>query len=187
MKIGIDYSFYHVELKDWIKLENNILSFYGTGGYGTPVQADTYNSSMHIRSADSDLDICIKPHLINLKYIDDETVDIANTFTSKVSEVNKKHLVRIRLLSEEKVKVDAIKLFAFKDNIKNPITDVNIKVFFYKDKQWRTLPKNGLKRKVKSDFNYIHEFYCGFSISPKNNEKKDIKFNIGTIFEVEGT
>lgn len=185
MKISIQYFVYHRYNNEWIPIDNNILSFYGTGGYGTPINKNTYNASMHLRSSESDLDLCINPHLANLRYVDDKTVNVSETYQCSIKDLNKNNLIKLRILSDKLIKINWIEFFAYKNDMNDTLeNDLDIKLLLYGYSYWLDLSTGSLKKIVNTTYSNIHELYFGFSVSPKTDDK-NIEFNIGNKIDID--
>jgi len=149
---------------------SNVLGFYGSGGFGSPIQVGQYNDSFHIRTSLTDnTDACPPPHLTNLKYISDTEVSINGGSPVPLSSVQDTHCIRISVISDVNITVVGSRIYAYDgNNVDNPPANVLVKMFKLGDTQWsepmgRT---NALSLGTSTTPATQHHFYFGISISP---------------------
>jgi len=158
---------------DWnfVIQPTNLIGFYGSGGYGSPIEVGHYNDSMHIRTSESDdTDACPPPHLTNIKYISDTECSV-NGNQMSLTAVQKENCIMIKVISDSAIKIIGSRLYAYDgQNVDNPPQNVIVKAFKWGDSQWSDI--GGRANAISlgtSDTATEHYFYFGISISPTSS------------------
>lgn len=148
----------------------NVFGFYGSGGYGSPIQVGQYNSSMHIRTSTSDdTDGCAAPHLTNLKYTSDTEVSVNGGAPVALTSLVNENLVRVTVTSDSSIAVIGSRLYGYDgSNVDNPPANLLFKTFKQGNTTWsqphgRT---NAMSCGVSTTPATSHAFYVGMSLSP---------------------
>lgn len=149
----------------------NMLAFFGSGGYGSPIQVGTFQDSMHIRTSTTlNTDACPPPHLINLKYISANEISVNGGAPVPLTTINQNQCLRISVISDTNITVIGTRLYAFDGvNVNNPPANVIVKAFKHGDNQWRDIHgrANALSLGISNTPATTHHFYFGISISPQ--------------------
>ena len=148
----------------------NVIGFYGSGGYGSPIQVGNYNDATHIRTSTSDdTDACAAPHLTNLKYIASNQVSIAGGSPVALTSVVQTNCIRITVTSDTSIAVIATRLYAYDGtNVNNPPANVTFQAFSLTNTVWSS--PGGRAAALSCGTNLVASttanFYTGMSISP---------------------
>lgn len=148
----------------------NYLSFFGSGGYGSPIQVGQYQDSMHIRaSAGDNSDACPPPHLVNIKYISDTEASVNGGAPVPLTSIQDTKLLRISVISQTQITIIGTRLYAFDGvNVNNPPTNVVVRAFKSGNSQWKNIGGRGnaLSLGTSTTPATTHHFFFGISISP---------------------
>jgi hypothetical protein len=148
----------------------NVFGFYGSGGYGSPIQVGQYNSAMHIRTSTADdTDACSVPHLTNIKYMDNTTVSIAGGSPVALTSAVNTNLLRLQVQSDVNIAVIGTRLYSYDGvNVDNPPANVTFKAFKLSDTTWSTPSgrANSLSLGTSTTPATTHNFYFAMSLSP---------------------
>jgi hypothetical protein len=158
---------------DWnfVIQPTNLIGFYGSGGYGSPIEVGQYNDSMHIRtSTTDDTDACPPPHLTNIKYINDTECEVNGTRMSLTS-VQKEHLIMLKVISDSTISIIGTRFYAYDgQNVDNPPQNLIVKAFTLGNSAWSDIGgrANALSLGT-SESATEHYFYVGISVSPTSS------------------
>jgi len=148
----------------------NVIGFYGSGGYGSPIQVGQYNDSMHIRTSTSDdTDACSPPHLTNLKYISDSEVSINGGAPVALTSVVQENMIRITVSSDTNIAIIGSRFYVYDGtNVDNPPPNVSFKSFKLGDTTWHQPHgrSNSMDCGTSTTPSTEHHFYIGMSLSP---------------------
>jgi len=148
----------------------NVIAFYGSGGYGSPIQVGNYNDATHIRTSTSDdTDACSAPHLTNLKYVSSNQVSISGGSPVALTSVVQANCIRITVTSDTSIAVIGTRLYAYDgSNVNNPPANVTFQAFALTNTTWSTPGGRAAALSLGTALTSAttHSFYAGMSISP---------------------
>ena len=148
----------------------NVIGFYGSGGYGSPIQVGEYNDATHVRTSTSDdTDACTAPHLTNLKYSSDTEVSIGGGAPVALTSATQENLIRITVTSDASITVIGTRLYGYDgSNVDNPPANLTFKTFKETDTTWTQPHGRAAAMSCGTSLTgaTAHSFYVGMSLSP---------------------
>ena len=148
----------------------NVIAFYGSGGYGSPIQVGEYNTAMHVRTSTSDdTDACSAPHLTNTKYVSSTEISINSGAPVALTSATQTNCVRITVTSDTSITVIGTRLYAYDgSNVDNPPANVTFKTFKLTNTTWSQPHGRASAMSCGTSLTAAttHSFYVGMSISP---------------------
>lgn len=148
----------------------NVIGFYGSGGYGSPIQVGQYNDAMHVRTSTSDdTDACSPPHLTNLKYISDTEVSINGGAPVALTSLSQENCLQITVASDTNVAIIGSRLYAYDgSNVDNAPANITFKTVKLGNTTW-SQPHgrvNAMSCGTSTTPATTHTFYIGQSLAP---------------------
>lgn len=148
----------------------NVIGFYGSGGYGSPIQVGEYNDATHIRkSTADDSDNCNLPHMTNVKYSADNQVSVSGGAPIALTSVTQEELIRLTVTSDTSISIIATRLYGYDgSNVDNPPANLTFKTFKEADTTWSTPAGRAAAMSAGTSVSAAttHNFYVGMSLSP---------------------
>lgn len=148
----------------------NVIAFYGSGGYGSPIQVGEYNSATHVRTSTSDdTDACSAPHVTNIKYSSSTEASIAGGAPVALTSATQNNCIRITVTSDTSITVIGTRLYAYDgSNVDNPPANVTFKTFKLTNANWSQPHGRASAMSCGTSLTpaTTHSFYVGMSISP---------------------
>ncbi len=170
MAISFDWRGYAATSWSFVVGSTNVVAFFGSGGYGSPIQVGQYNDTLHIRTSISDdTDSCSPPHLTAVSYHSSSECLVNGSGPTALTAVSQQSCLKIQVKSDTDISIIGSRLYAYDgSNVDNPPSNITFKAFKHGDASWsqphgRTQALNCGTRTTPAT---EHDFYLSFSISP---------------------